>query len=108
MTQTCGTPVRVETKARERPSGEKVGDQQAPTCAIAVTMASRLSGVWPEMAGTIANSRTAATHQNLNFDITVLLLSRIKAQSRLMARSGSICAALQAGMNVAKKAVRSR
>src|SRR5437588_1505730 len=39
--QTCGTPLWLDTKARRRPSGEKLGDQQPPIAVSLATSASR-------------------------------------------------------------------
>src|SRR5882724_13619974 len=53
--QTCGTPERFETKASCWPSGEKLGDEQAPTRAIRVTAVARSSAG----AGAAAEAGTA-------------------------------------------------
>src|SRR5258708_11386894 len=39
--QPCGTPLGFDTKARRRPSGEKLGDQQPPIAVSLVTSVSR-------------------------------------------------------------------
>jgi hypothetical protein len=43
MVQTCGLPLRFDTKTRRVPSGENLGDQDAPILAINATDRSRSS-----------------------------------------------------------------
>src|SRR6476646_1466541 len=45
--QTWGTPLRSETNARRRPSGEKLGDEHDPTLAIRATIAPASSASAP-------------------------------------------------------------
>lgn len=75
MVHTCGMPFRLETKAMRVPSGEKLGDQEAPIFAINVTDRSKSSAaaaglviVSPYTQTSDARQRKKAENRSLHFN----------------------------------------
>jgi hypothetical protein len=107
MVQTCGLPLRFETKTRRVPSGEKLGDQEAPILAINVTDRSRSSAAEVVPAVTLDGFIIGQTFllkfetQTLSRDIEVFAISYViwqpNAEDNLLVwsaaeyQSGSSC-----------------